>query len=638
MTQRGTAAENYRALLQRFACIGALLSILVGAAVVIGWFIDSVTLKSVLPGFTAMKMNTAWGLIAAGVSLWIQQSSEPGLWLHRLARGLAVFVVALGSLTLAEDLFGLRLGIDQLIVPDDLLEIPNPGRMALATEISFLLIGAALLSLKARSVAFAVWAHWLVVPPLLFSTLVIVGYAYGVESMYQATIYNTMALHTAIVVFVLTLSVWAIDLKHGFALIATSDTAGGVVSRWLLPTIPVTLFFLGWIGLKGAQAGLYGFHFSLALVVLIGMTVCVITVARTADVLRRTDVIRKVTQTEIISRHAALELRRSEERFRILVRGVKDYAILMLDPNGLVATWNEGAEGIKGYKADEIVGQHFSRFYTPEDMASGKPDAELVQAVAEGKFEEEGWRLRKDGSRFWASVSITPLRDDSGELRGFSKVTRDITERKKAEALILRQMKELSRSNEELEQFAAVASHDLQEPLRMVSSYVQLLSRQYKGKLDGKADEFIALALDGTVRMRTLISDLLTYSKVAAKHVELHTTSSEKTLQNALVNLQGAIADSHASVTHDPLHAVMADEMQLTQLFQNLVGNAIKYQKDGTPKIHISAAVDGDGRWGFSVQDNGIGIDPKNFERVFGMFQRLHTREEFAGTGIGLAL
>jgi light-regulated signal transduction histidine kinase (bacteriophytochrome) len=216
---------------------------------------------------------------------------------------------------------------------------------------------------------------------------------------------------------------------------------------------------------------------------------------------------------------------------------------------------------------------------------------------------------RKDGSRFWASVSITPLRDDSGELRGFSKVTRDITERKKAEALISRQMKELSRSNEELEQFAAVASHDLQEPLRMVSSYVQLLSRQYKGKLDGKADEFIALALDGTVRMRTLISDPLTYSKVAAKHVELHTTSSEKTLQNALVNLQGAIADSHASVTHD-----------------------------GTPKIHISAAVDGDGRWDFSVQDNGIGIDPKNFERVFGMFQRLHTPEEFAGTGIGLAL
>jgi light-regulated signal transduction histidine kinase (bacteriophytochrome) len=240
---------------------------------------------------------------------------------------------------------------------------------------------------------------------------------------------------------------------------------------------------------------------------------------------------------------------------------------------------------------------------------------------------------RKDGSRFWASVSITPLRDDSGELRGFSKVTRDITERKKAEALISRQMKVLSRSNEELEQFAAVASHDLQEPLRMVSSYVQLLSRQYKGKLDGKADEFIALALDGTVRMRTLISDPLTYSKVAAKHVELHTTSSEKTLQNALVNLQGAIADSHASVTHDPLPAVMADEMQLTQLFQNLVGNAIKYQKDGTPKIHISAAVDGDGRWDFSVQDNGIGIDPKNFERVFGMFQRLHTPEEFRRHG-----
>jgi PAS domain-containing protein len=365
MSPHRTSGESYRALLKLFARTGAQLSIVVGAAVVIGWFIDSVTLKSVFPGFTAMKMNTACGLIAAGASLWIQHSSQPSLWLHRLARGLAVFVAVLGGLTLAEDLFGLQLGIDQLIVPDDLLEIPNPGRMALTTQFSFLLLGTALLSLKARSAPSAAWAHWLVVPPLLISTLVIVGYAYGVETLYQASVYNSMALHTAIMFFVLTLSVWALDLKHGFALVATSDTAGGLVSRWLLPIIPITLFLLGWIGLNGVQAGFYGFHFGVALVVLIGITVCVIAVAWTANILHSTDVIRKVAETEIISLNAELKLRRSEELYRVLVNGVKDYAILTLDPKGLITSWNEGAERIKGYRAHEIIGEHFSIFFRP---------------------------------------------------------------------------------------------------------------------------------------------------------------------------------------------------------------------------------------------------------------------------------
>ena len=331
-------------------------------------------------------------------------------------------------------------------------------------------------------------------------------------------------------------------------------------------------------------------------------------------------------------------LARSDEQLRLLIGGVKDYAIFMLNPQGFVVSWNDGAERIKGYKADEIIGQNFSRFYPPEEVATGKPALELFQAIADGKTEDEGWRLRKDNSRFWANVLITPVRDGKGELRGFSKVTRDITARKETEALLSEKMNELSRSNEELAQFASVASHDLQEPLRMVRSYTTLLSKRYKGKLDADADEFMAFVIDATVRMQTLIGDLLTYSKVGAQDIKLQNTSSEKMVQNALVNLRGAIADSHAVVTHDPLPYVMADAMQLTQLFQNLIGNAIKYQKLGTPKIHIAAVGRDDRRWNFSVQDNGIGIDPKNFERVFGMFQRLHTRKEFTGTGIGLAI
>jgi light-regulated signal transduction histidine kinase (bacteriophytochrome) len=193
-------------------------------------------------------------------------------------------------------------------------------------------------------------------------------------------------------------------------------------------------------------------------------------------------------------------------------------------------------------------------------------------------------------------------------------------------------------SNEELGKFAYIASHDLQEPLRMVASYTQLLSRRYKGKLDAEADEFIAFAVDGANRMQRLIQDLLAFSRVGTKGKDLVDTSSEAALLQALQNLRGAITESGAQVTHDPMPAVLADEMQLTQLFQNIIGNAIKYQKPGIPQVHISAARNGGDKWMFSVKDNGLGIDPQYFDKIFGMFQRLHKREEFAGTGIGLAI
>jgi light-regulated signal transduction histidine kinase (bacteriophytochrome) len=243
---------------------------------------------------------------------------------------------------------------------------------------------------------------------------------------------------------------------------------------------------------------------------------------------------------------------------------------------------------------------------------------------------------RKDGSDFPIEIMLSPLESAEGML--VTAAVRDISARKKAEAHLLRKVEELNRSNEELGQFAYIASHDLQEPLRMVASYTQLLARRYTGKLDADADEFIAFAVDGASRMQRLIQDLLAYSRVGSKGKDLLDASSEDALQQALINLRGAIEASGALVTHDALPPVLADETQLIQLFQNLVGNAIKYQRPGTPHVHISAVADGGNKWMFSVKDNGLGIDPQYFERIFGMFQRLHKREEFAGTGIGLAI
>jgi PAS domain S-box-containing protein len=593
-------------------------------------------------------------------------------------------------------------------------------------------------------------------------------------------------------------------------------------------------------------------------------------------------------QRDSIERGLAEEaLRDQEEKYRLLIDGVQDYAIFTIDPHGMVASWNAGAERIKGYKAGEIIGQNFSRFYLQSDIDQGKPKAELLVAAAAGRSETEHWRMRKDGSRFWANVVITAARNSSGTLLGFSEISRniserketeakyrglleaapdamvvvnqdgeivllnvqaekqfayhrdeligqpvkniipegfaerlradglrsvedasaqqigtgieltgrrkdgsdfpieimlsplesaegilvtaairdisvrkaaekhvaqmegryrglleaapdamvvvnqegeivllnvqaekqfgyrrhelvgqkvkniipegfaerliadgtrtaaeavaqqigtgielsgrrkdgsdfpieimlsplessegilvtaairDITERKKSEQQLVKTVRELKRSNDELQQFAYVASHDLQEPLRMVASYTQLLSKRYKGRLDSAADEFIAYAVDGSNRMQGLIQDLLAYSRAGTNGKGLREVSSEKALKDALSNLRATIQESGALVSHDSLPSITSDDTQLVQVFQNLIGNAIKYRRAEVPHVHVSATKNGGKDWIFSVRDNGLGIDPQYFERIFVLFQRLHGREQFKGTGIGLTI
>ena len=330
--------------------------------------------------------------------------------------------------------------------------------------------------------------------------------------------------------------------------------------------------------------------------------------------------------------------RASEARYRGLLEAAPD-AMVVVDQGGEIVLLNVQAEKQFGYSRDELVGQKvtniipvgFAERLIADDLRTD--EEALAQQIGTGI---ELTALRKDGSEFPIEIMLSPLESAEGIL--VTAAIRDITVRKAAEANLLQMVDELNRSNEELGQFAYIASHDLQEPLRMVASYTQLLSRRYKGQLDADADEFIAFAVDGASRMQRLIEDLLSYSRVVTKGTELSATSSENALNQALLNLRLALAESGAEVTHDTLPIVMADEMQLVQLFQNLVGNAIKYQSNGTPRVHISAVRTAPRLWRFAVKDNGIGIDPQYFEKIFGMFQRLHRRDEFAGTGIGLAI
>ena len=347
-----------------------------------------------------------------------------------------------------------------------------------------------------------------------------------------------------------------------------------------------------------------------------------------------TAAIRDISVRKAAEKHLA----QMEGRYRGLLEAAPD-AMVVVNQGGEIVLLNVQAEKQFGYRRDELLGQKVKNII-PEGFAE-RLVADALRSTEDALAQQIGTGIElsgrhKNGSEFPIEIMLSPLESAGGIL--VTAAIRDITTRKAAEANLLEKVAELNRSNEELGQFAYIASHDLQEPLRMVASYTQLLSRRYKGKLDSDADEFIAFAVDGAGRMQRLIQDLLTFSRVGTKGKELLATSSEEALQQALINLRGAIEQSGAQVTHDLLPSVVADETQLIQLFQNLIGNGIKYQKNGAPKVHVSAAKNGGDKYVFSVQDNGLGIDSQYFEKIFGMFQRLHKREEFAGTGIGLAI
>ncbi|MGZ5303192.1 MAG: PAS domain-containing sensor histidine kinase, partial [Bacteroidia bacterium] len=488
----------------------------------------------------------------------------------------------------------------------------------------------------------------------------------------------------------------------------------------------------------------------------------------------------------------------TNELYRLLVESVKDYAIFLLDKNGIITTWNEGARHIKQYTAAEIIGKHFSIFYPEEDILWGKPAYELKGALKEGRFEDEGWRVKKDGTQFWANVIITPVYNSRGEHIGFSKVTRDLTERRNAEQnlaesaeqfrilgesvpqmiwtslptgeafymnkrwveftgytineltgdqwhkvlhpddletainawseLVDRQKeinievrlrrkdgvfrwhltralpvydkknnlilwvgshtdiddqksasvqiniankqlektvkqlefslkalreevnrreyieeelieknRQLEISNNDLEQFAYVASHDLREPLRMIGSYTSLLLARYNLD-DPDIKEFAGFIEEGVSRMQILINDLLAYSRVGRTDIAFEQVEVSKMLEEAKETLRAEIENSNAKIFAPKLPVIEGVPSLISNLFQNLIGNAIKFRKpELTPEIRIDFTSTEE-EWKFSVQDNGLGIPREYQSRIFIIFQRLHTRDKYDGTGIGLAI
>jgi PAS domain S-box-containing protein len=327
------------------------------------------------------------------------------------------------------------------------------------------------------------------------------------------------------------------------------------------------------------------------------------------------------------------------QQLALLVESVRDYAIFLVDPQGYIVTWNPGAENLKGYSAEEAVGSHFSMFYTEEDRAIDHPAAELEVAARTGRYEEEGWRIRKDGSRFWANVVLTAVRDGTGELRGFAKVTRDLSARRAADAALREANERLARTNRELDRFAAVAAHDLQEPLRTVAGFARILQDRHAGQLDERGQAYLGYVSAAVARMQRLVDDLLGFAKAAEDAPAAGPVAMAGCAEVVVAELQAAIAERGAEVVVEVPDgiAVRAHRRDVESVLRNLVSNAVKFADPAQPRVVIRSTPVQDAIR-IDVIDNGIGIDPAERPRLFRPFQRLHSAADFPGTGLGLAI
>ncbi len=331
------------------------------------------------------------------------------------------------------------------------------------------------------------------------------------------------------------------------------------------------------------------------------------------------------------------QFRSNDAVFHLMVNNIKDYGIIMLDAEGRIVTWNAGAQTISGYQADEVVGKHFSLFYPAIDIEQGKPLRELAAADSAGRFEDDGWRVRKDGTLFWANVIMTALRDLDGKLLGFAEVTRDMSERKQAEALDGAKTLELIAANRELESFAYSVSHDLRAPLRHLDGFAELLRKNCYPQLDATGQRYLDKITASAQRMGRLIDDLLAFSRLLRTDVSRTHVSLQGLQDEVRRDLEPDLAGRTVVWRIGHLPDVYGDRSMLRQVFVNLLSNAVKYTRNRAEAvIEIGCAGTTDEEATIFVRDNGAGFEMQYVDKLFGVFQRLHS-DEFEGNGVGLA-
>jgi PAS domain S-box-containing protein len=652
-------------ILKRFSDFAGILIAFIGVMVIVGWAFDISVLKSPGTGFSTIKSNVGLAFIFIGISLWLQQSTRINIRYRRIAQILAAITAIIGFLTIAEYLLNINLGIDQILFKESpgAINTSSPNRMSIISAFNLVLAGIALILMDNKSSRNL--AQYLSLMGGIITSIVLIGYLYSSPFLYYPLAnYTGIALYASLTFTLVFVAILSAHPTSGFMNMLTNRKLGGYLSRRLLPPVIILPVLLGWLWITGQKLGLYNPALGVALYTILVIIILTSVLWFTSNSINLIDDKRMKTRKE---------LNQLNSYNRSLIEANLDL-LFIIDPNGIITDVNKSTENITGYSREKLVGTNFSNYFK-------KP--EKARAVYQKVF-QRGFVLDYPLDIKGPGEITTPVlynaslyRNEKEEVLGVLASARDVSKLKKAEYELKKYrdnleklvevrtkeldqsnqslkdevknhlktekemeklMEELKRSNNELQQFAYVASHDLQEPLRMVTSFTQLLEKRYKDQLDNDANDFIKFIVDGAKRMQNLIDDLLTYSRVTRTEAEEFKKLDMEDLINEIIsNLIVLIEENDAEITHDILPCIRADKSQIIQLFQNLIGNAIKFHGEETPKIHISSYEEGD-NWIFEVEDNGIGIESHHQERIFRVFQRLNKREDYPGTGIGLSV
>lgn len=591
----------------------------------VGWLVKLPILTSLSPGAASMKPNTALALIAAAISLGLLARRGASRRASAAALALASLVAGFGVLSLIEILTGRDLGIDGWPMASSPLtgSAAHPLLMSPATAILLIGLGLALWLLALGCGALAQFVGLGVTLVSFFS---LVAFGYGPETLVTFRPFATLSLPTTLATLALGLGLALASPSRGLVAVVLAPTFGGAAARRLLPFAITVPILLGWLQLEGEKRGFFDDAAGSALFVSAKVVVVCAVVLWTAWSLSRLD--RQRQESEVAFREI-------ENRFQLLAEELP-LVVAVATAADQIQYLNPYLRHFLGLPAEVDLAAAWVGAIHPDDVT---PTMQAWHAaVATGKTYEGEYRLRRaDGEYRWFMVRSVPLTAPSQAGQWVSIAT-DVHDLKMAEAKARRYAHQLERSNWELERFAYVASHDLQEPLRTLAGFSELLTERYRGRLGGEGEEFLGFIEGGALRMQTMVQDLLSYSRVGTHGEPFVAVDCSELVDEVSADLGAAIEECGARLSHQGLPTVEADRGQLRQVFSNLIGNAIKYRRPGVPPEVRVSAERVSGAWQFSVEDNGIGIEPKYFDRIFIAFQRLHGRDEYPGTGIGLAI
>ncbi len=609
------------------------ITLILGTLAMIGWLMGIRSLASFVPGYIPIAPGAALAFILLG-GAWYLYARAPLRWFTRIYVLVSVLSISLiALLNLIQFLTGANVGIEVYFIRDVLAIDPGTygaGPMSPIAAAAFLLIcTATVLLLFAPGHRVAGLSSGLASVVVAVGLVVLLGYLYGTPQLYGEG-YRYVALPAGVMFVSLGIGlIAAAGPEHFPLLLLIGPSIRALLMRSFLLVIFVVILIEGTFRNLFSRLGLT-MGLRAALSALIAMAIASMVISQISRVMGGA-----MDQAEAERKRTEQALLKSELHYRSLFENMLDgfaYCKILFDDQGhpidfVYLEVNSAFERLTGL--ENVVGKKVTEIIP--GIKESYPEVFEIYGRVALTGQPEKFEIDFKPLRAWFSISVY-----STEREYFAAVFDNITERKRAEEELKKRTEELARSNAELEQFVYIASHYLQEPLRTVSNFSQLLAKRYKGELDAKADQFIDFIVDGTTRMQQMIDDLLEYSRISTRTKAFEPTDCETVLYQALDNEKVAIKESGAIVTHDPLPTVMADASQMVQLFQNLLGNAIKFRKE-KPRITVSA-VQRRNEWLFSVKDNGIGIAPEFMEHIFKMFEREHASAEYPGTGVGLAI